>query len=199
MMQTLRTVAWLVCGIYATIPAYWMMVHPFAPRWRSARHKLKILAPLWVLMWCISWAASFPWRNTLLYHNPGTWVTAPLLWAVSAFMYVNGGRELSFMRLIGQHELEPHPESEPISQQNVLVTFGVHRLVRHPLYLGHFCTMLGFTLGSGTVACFALFAFALVTGAIMIVFEERELHARFGPAWEEYCENTPAIFPVPKN
>jgi protein-S-isoprenylcysteine O-methyltransferase Ste14 len=192
-MRTLRLLAWIVCGIYATIPAYWMMVHPFAERWRSARYKLKVLAPLWVVMWCIAWAASFPWRNSLLYHNAGTWVTAPLLWAVSVFMYVNGGRELSFMRLIGQHELEPE------GHQDILITFGVHRLVRHPLYLGHFCTMLGFTLGAGTLACFGLFGFAVVTGAIMIAFEERELHARFGPAWEEYCDHTPAIFPVPKD
>jgi protein-S-isoprenylcysteine O-methyltransferase Ste14 len=193
MMQTLRIISWIACGIYATIPAYWMMVHPFASRWHTARYKLKLLGPLWVVMWCISWGTSYPWRDVLLYRNPGTWVTAPLLWAVSVFMYVNAGRELSFMRLIGQHELEPerHPK--------MLVTFGVHRVVRHPMYLGHLCTMLGFTLGAGTLACYVLFAFALVTGVIMITFEERELHARFGPAWEEYCEHTPAIFPVPKN
>jgi protein-S-isoprenylcysteine O-methyltransferase Ste14 len=191
-MNILRITSWIACGIYATIPAYWMMVHPFAPRWRAARYKLKLLGPLWILMWLIAWTASYPWRSVLLYHNPGSWVTAPLLWAVSVFMYVNAGRELSFMRVIGQHELEPerHPK--------LLVTFGVHRMVRHPMYLGHLCTMLGFTLGAGTLACFALFAFALVTGTIMIVYEERELRARFGPAWEEYCEHTPAIFPVPK-
>jgi protein-S-isoprenylcysteine O-methyltransferase Ste14 len=191
-MQMLRIVSWLACGIYATIPCYWMMVHPFAARWRKARYKLTLLAPLWVAMWCIAWSASYPWRDVLLYRNPGTWVAAPLLWAVSIFMYVNGARELSFMRLIGQHELAGN------AHQNVLVTFGVHRMVRHPLYLGHFCTMLGFTLGAGTRACFGLFGFALVTGAIMIGFEERELHARFGQAWEEYREHTPAIFPVPK-
>ena len=192
-MQSLRTLAWIACGIYATIPAYWMMVHPFAGRWRQARYKLKVLAPLWVVMWCVAWGTSYPWRNRLLYHNAGTWVMAPLLWAVSVFMYFNAARELSFMRLIGRHELEP--DREP----GILITFGVHGLVRHPLYLGHFCTMLGFALGAGTLACFALFAFALVTGAVMIGFEERELHARFGPAWEEYCEHTPAIFPVPKD
>jgi protein-S-isoprenylcysteine O-methyltransferase Ste14 len=43
-----------------------------------------------------------------------------------------------------------------------------------------------------------LLIFAIISGIIMIVFEERELHSRFGPAWEEYCEQTPAIFPLPK-
>jgi protein-S-isoprenylcysteine O-methyltransferase Ste14 len=191
-MQTLRTLSWIACGIYATIPAYWMMVHPFTGHWRAARHKLKLLGPLWVLMWSVAWGASYPWRNTLVYQNSGSWVAAPLLWAASLFMYINAWRELSFMRVIGQHELEPE------RHQKMLITFGVHRMVRHPMYLGHFCTMLGFALGAGTVACFALFAFALITGAVMIVFEERELHDRFGTAWEEYCEHTPLFFPVPK-
>ncbi len=31
-MQAIRNFAWIVCGIYATVPAYWMMVHPFAER-----------------------------------------------------------------------------------------------------------------------------------------------------------------------
>jgi len=36
-MQQLRVTSWLTCGIYATIPCYWMMVHPVAARWRTAR------------------------------------------------------------------------------------------------------------------------------------------------------------------
>ncbi len=190
-MQQLRVISWLTCGIYATIPSYWMMVHPFAARWRTARYKLTLLAPLWVGMWCIAWAASYPWREKLLYRNAGTWAAAPLLWAVSVFMYVNAGRELSLMRVIGRHELEPerHPHT--------LITDGVHQIVRHPMYLGHLCTMLGFAIGSGTVACYALLTFAVVTGGVMISFEERELHARFGVAWEKYREKTPAIFPLP--
>jgi protein-S-isoprenylcysteine O-methyltransferase Ste14 len=144
-------------------------------------------------MWCVAWGASYPWRGVLLYRNPVTWAAAPPLWAVSVYMYMNAGRELSFLRVIGLHELEPerHPK--------LLVTFGVHRLVRHPMYLGHVCTMLGFALVTGSVACYGLFAFALATGSIMVVLEERELHARFGSAWEEYCAHTPAIFPVPKD
>ncbi len=191
-MQTLRIAAWVVCGVYATIPGYWIMVHLFTEKWRASRYKFSLLIPLWGAMACVALEASYPWRDALLYRNPGTWFAAPLLWSVSVFMYVNAGRGLSFLRLIGRHELEPelHPKT--------LVTFGVHRMVRHPMYLGHLCTMLGYTIGSGTVACYGLFAFALVTGGIMIILEERELHARFGPAWEEYCEHTPAIFPVPR-
>ena len=59
----LGTAAWLLCGIYATIPAYWILVHGWARRWREARYKLKLLGPLWMLMWLAAWAVSAPWRN----------------------------------------------------------------------------------------------------------------------------------------
>lgn len=188
-MHPALDLSWIVCGIYATVPAYWMMVHPFAERWRRARRKLAVLAPLWVVLWCVAWSASYRWRAALLYHFPLSWIAAAPLWAVSLYMYVHAGRGLSWRRIIGRHELEP--ERHP----NTLVTGGVHGMVRHPMYLGHICTLLGFALGSGSVACFALLAFTLATGAIMIVFEERELHRRFGSAWEQYCQRTPRIFP----
>jgi protein-S-isoprenylcysteine O-methyltransferase Ste14 len=191
-MHRLQILAWLVCGIYATIPGYWMMVHPFAERWRRARHKMAVLAPLWIAMWCIAWAVSYPWSNTAIYRNPKSWLAAPLLWAVSLTMYVAATRGLSLRRVIGRHELELEPKPAG------LVTGGVHRLVRHPMYLGHIGTMLGFAVGAGTLACYALLAFAVVAGAIMIVFEERELHRRFGSAWEQYCQQTPPILPALK-
>ena len=169
-----------------------MMVHPFAGRWRTARYKLKLLAPLWVLMWFVAWVASSPWREVQLYEHRSLWVAVPLLWSVSLYMYWNGARELSLMRLIGRDELEP--EIRP----RLLVTVGTHRIVRHPLYLGHLCTMLGWCLAARTAACFGLLAFGVITGAVMIRFEERELHARFGMEWEEYCRRTPAILPALK-
>jgi protein-S-isoprenylcysteine O-methyltransferase Ste14 len=187
-MHQARELAWLICGIYATIPAYWLMVHPFATRWRYARRKLSVLGPLWMLLWCAAWAVSAPWRQSALYEAPALWLAAPLFWSASALLYVRGGRELTLRRLIGVHELES-------ARPQQLVTHGIHARLRHPLYLGHICTMLGWTLGAGTVACAGLLAVALVSGAVMLASEERELHARFGPAWEQYCRRTPRLLP----
>ncbi|PSH03926.1 MAG: hypothetical protein CXZ00_10110 [Acidobacteria bacterium] len=192
-MNELRDIAWLVCGVYATIPAYWMMVHPFVRHWRSARKQRTIMGPLWILLWIAALAISYPLKDVLLYRTLGAWVAAPLLWTITVFTYVRGTHGLSVPCVLGMHELEPD------RYPNVLVTSGIHRIVRHPVYLGHICTMLGFAVGSGSAACFALFAFGIVTGAVMIVFEERELHARFGSAWEEYCKCTPAIIPIRKS
>jgi protein-S-isoprenylcysteine O-methyltransferase Ste14 len=40
-----------------------------------------------------------------------------------------------------------------------------------------------------------MLAFAIVTGAVMIAAEERELEARFGKAYREYKKQVPAILP----
>lgn len=192
LIRSLRLFSWIACGIYATIPSYWLMVHPFAGRWRKARYKLELLAPLWIAMWCVAWAASYPWRFSELHHGAEGWAVAPYLWIFSLFIYNRAIRALRIKRIIGWQEL--HSDAPPAP----LVTDGIHGVVRHPLYLGHLCTMASLALGAGTVACAALLVFAVLTGAVMIVFEERELRGRYGAEWDEYCKRTPAVIPVPK-
>jgi hypothetical protein len=67
--------------------------------------------------------------------------------------------------------------------------------VRHPIYLGHLLMLLGWSLGSGLAVLYALTAFAIVTGALMIRWEERELERRFGQQYREYKRRVPAIVP----
>jgi protein-S-isoprenylcysteine O-methyltransferase Ste14 len=185
-----RLAAWLAAGIYATIPLFWILVHPFAEYWRRRRRSpFRVLAPLWVLIWIVTWAATAHWRLALLYDRAWTWILTLLLWCVSLTMYIGGLRSLSLRRIIGTHEIADQ------SNDDALVTTGIHARVRHPLYFGHLCTLLGWTIGAGTVACFALLAFAIVTGAIMIPMEERELRERFGGAYDEYARQVPALFP----
>ena len=66
--------------------------------------------------------------------------------------------------------------------------------MRHPLYLAHLCDLVGLTLGTGSVALFALTAVALPTGALMIWMEERELERRFGDDYRAYKQRVP-LFP----
>ena len=97
-----------------------------------------------------------------------------------------GGRKLS-----GEAELRPEEHKEQ------LVTTGLHRDMRHPIYFAHLCNMLGWALGSGLVVNFVLLAISLiVTYPLMITLEERELEKRFGDSYREYKTSVP-LFPVP--
>jgi protein-S-isoprenylcysteine O-methyltransferase Ste14 len=67
--------------------------------------------------------------------------------------------------------------------------------VRHPVYLGHLCEMLAWSLGTGLAVCWALTAFAIVTGAVMIRMEDKELEKRFGEQYGRYRSTVPAVVP----
>jgi len=69
---------------------------------------------------------------------------------------------------------------------------GMHRYVRHPLYLGAYLYLLGgavdeFGLQTALWGCLYLF--------IGTWFEERSLVAQYGRAYVEYKEKVPAIIP----
>jgi protein-S-isoprenylcysteine O-methyltransferase Ste14 len=76
-----------------------------------------------------------------------------------------------------------------------LVTSGIRSRIRHPVYLGHLCEMLGWSIGTGLVVLYALTAFALITGAIMIRLEDAELQQRFGEEYRSYRQRVPAVLP----
>jgi protein-S-isoprenylcysteine O-methyltransferase Ste14 len=75
------------------------------------------------------------------------------------------------------------------------VTSGIRSHVRHPIYLGHFCEMLAWSLGTGLAVCYGLAAFALITGVIMIRLEDAELEKRFGGEYQAYRKKVPALLP----
>lgn len=84
-----------------------------------------------------------------------------------------------------------------------LVTAGPYAHVRNPLYLGNFITAAGFAIAfTGKNA--ALPRLLLVGGSLAIMagvyrtivpYEEEFLRARFGAAFDEYCDRVPAVVP----
>ncbi len=70
MLALLRTVGWIACVVYSTIPAFWLLIHPRAEFWRSRRRSpYRILLPIWIGMWVTVAAITAPWRGVLLYEN----------------------------------------------------------------------------------------------------------------------------------
>ncbi|MGA2989164.1 MAG: isoprenylcysteine carboxylmethyltransferase family protein [Candidatus Korobacteraceae bacterium] len=165
------------------------MVHPFAGFWRKRPRGLPLIGIVWIALWVLAWLVSSPWRLVVLYQTGWSWVLAAPFWAVAIFVEGAGVRGLRFWRIIGR------PELNPSRRDNQLVTTGIQGRVRHPLYLGHLCIMLGWDIGTGSLACWSLTAFAVVAGAAMIRAEERELEQRFGAAYREYKRRVPVIVP----
>ncbi len=195
MEQTLRTVGWIACVIYSTIPSFWLLIHPRVEYWRSRpRSPYRILLPVWIAMWVPMAAATEPWRNltvfhSTLYHRAWCWIPAAALFGAGLVLYKLSGIGFSPAQLGGL------PEVLPGHCQQRLVTTGIRSRVRHPVYLGHLCEMLAWSIGTGLIVCWALTAFAIITAAVMIRMEEKELENRFGEKYREYRMRVPAVLP----
>ena len=190
MPEILQTIGWIACVIYSTIPAFWLLIHPRAEFWRSQRRSpYRILLPVWAAMWALVAAITAPWREVLLYENKWTWIPACALFCAGLVLYKFAHRRFTLAQLGGLPEI-----SRDHSPQH-LVTTGIRARVRHPVYLGHLCEMLAWSLGTGLAVCWALTASAIVTGAVMITLEDKELENRFGEEYRQYRSTVPAVLP----
>jgi protein-S-isoprenylcysteine O-methyltransferase Ste14 len=175
--------------IYASVPPYWLLVHPLIGHWRRRQARLKHVGWLWFLLWIVIAAITWRWRHVALYTSWWAWIPAGVLIAIAYCVYGPGMKNFTNDQVIGRSEFEPDKHEQRLNTQ------GIRAHVRHPLYLGHFLHMAGWTVGTGLAVMYALLPFAVITGAWMVRYEERELVKRFGDAYREYQRNVPAIFP----
>jgi protein-S-isoprenylcysteine O-methyltransferase Ste14 len=175
--------------MYSTIPAYWFLVHPLAEFWRRRRVSLKQVGPAWPLLWAMAGAITAHWRHHTLYTAPWVWIPGVALIVCAMYVYSQARRGFSSDQVLGRSELEPEKHEQR------LVTQGIRARIRHPYYLAHLLHLTGWMVGTGSVAVIALWAFGVVTGAVMLPLEERELVRRFGDSYREYQRRVPALFP----
>lgn len=189
-MAFLRTLGWLACAVYSTIPLFWLMVHPRAHRWRASDSSpFRVLVPAWLLMWVGLGALTGPWRRVTAYSTWWSWIPAVSLFALGIFIYSRSGAHFSWAQLGGL------PEVRSGHQDDRLVTTGIRARVRHPVYLAHLCEMLAWSTGTGLLVCWLLTAFAIATGAVMIWMEDAELQRRFGQEFVAYRHRVHAVLP----
>lgn len=80
---------------------------------------------------------------------------------------------------------------KPFERSSALVTDGVFRLSRNPMYLGMVLILIGAAMLLGSLTPFLVAAgFAGVIGTRFIPAEERMLAKTFGDAWTAYCGKT---------
>ena len=94
-------------------------------------------------MWVAAGLLTRPWRHALLYDARWPWIPAVFLFACGFYIYSRA--HLSFDQLIGRPEVQGQADDQG------LVMTGIHARVRHPVYLGHLCELLGWSLGTGLV------------------------------------------------
>ncbi len=112
---------------------------------------------------------------------PGAGMTAAVLAAVGGGFCLAGVLEFRRARTT-VNPVNPAASS-------ALVVRGVYRLTRNPMYLGFALLLLAFAAGLGKLSgLLAVMVFMAYLQHFQIRPEEAALHARFGPAFERYCQ-----------
>ncbi len=83
-----------------------------------------------------------------------------------------------------------------IFKNKQLATTGPYALVRHPLYLGNFIILIGFTIASANLYVVAgVVVFFLIWYPAAIAYEDSKLENIFGDEWRAWSGNIRAIIP----
>jgi len=76
---------------------------------------------------------------------------------------------------------------KPFQESAALITNGVYRISRHPMYLGFVLMLLGLAILLGSLTPLLVVPiFAVVMDRVFIVVEERMLAEKFDQAWLDY-------------
>jgi protein-S-isoprenylcysteine O-methyltransferase Ste14 len=79
---------------------------------------------------------------------------------------------------------------KPLLETRVLITTGIYKLTRNPMYLGFGMILLGAAILLGSLLPFIIvFLYPAFMDMIFIRFEEQKLEEKFQGIWTEYKNN----------
>lgn len=137
--------------------------------------------------------------DSLRFHESSRQIIGLLLLPVCAWFVTapGGGRILAGLVLALIGEAWRIYAAGVIHKNRQLATTGAYSLVRHPLYLGNFVILAGFTLASahwGVLLLVIVFLSFYYPPAIH--YEDAKLERLFGDGWRTWSQRTPAMFPT---
>jgi protein-S-isoprenylcysteine O-methyltransferase Ste14 len=78
---------------------------------------------------------------------------------------------------------------KPFEKSAVLITAGVYRISRHPMYLGMALILLGIAILMGSAMPFIVIpVFCILMEMVFVRTEEGMLEEQFGPEWVAYTK-----------
>jgi protein-S-isoprenylcysteine O-methyltransferase Ste14 len=87
------------------------------------------------------------------------------------------------------------PELAPDQPGAGLLTEGIYGRIRHPRYVEFTLALAGWSLAVNYTGLYLIAALSVLTLYVIVLIEERELHARFGPAYADYSARVPRFIP----
>jgi hypothetical protein len=142
------------------------------------------------LVW---WLGDFIFRGRPRFDFSGEMHAVLLaVYAVGWLIMLLGLKGYDLGRLAGIHQIRCYLRGTEDTEDEPLRLDGLHRYVRHPLYLGGFLILWGRVTGEFEVATAVWTSLYLLVGTM---FEERRLLRLYGADYAEYRRRVPAFIP----
>jgi protein-S-isoprenylcysteine O-methyltransferase Ste14 len=181
-----------VLMIVFTPPAIgsWYLIHPFAGFWR----RLGTVATFSILYSLLISAALLLWefRKPLLGTDLGF---QPLLLVLAVPAAVAGGIVARRRRRVLSERVRNGIPEVSGKDKGRLVTEGIYAHTRNPRYIEMILFCLAYVAFANYSGPWVLFALLFPAIHLVVLLEERELRARFGGEYEEYCRRVPRYVP----
>ena len=134
-----------------------------------------LLAIFLIVMCLICWGSGSP--HIVIY--PYTLIGLPFI-ATGLILAVRGRQ---FFKRLGTNIMT-------FDEPDLLVTEGLFRYTRNPMYLGFVVALLGFSLlvGAAVSSLLLVMLFILITDRWYIAFEEKVMLRKFGSDYDNYCQ-----------
>jgi protein-S-isoprenylcysteine O-methyltransferase Ste14 len=180
-------IAAVVLFLQLPIPLYWFVVHPQVKYW--GRHPRAVYIVGLSCSWLPVTIAMIVFHRKLFrsgWPSGGALALGLGLIIFEGWIFWRVHRDLGTSRLVGKTELSGAGEME---------RGGIYSRIRHPRYTASFVAILGACLLAGTRTMWMVAAAWLVLMLVVIALEEREMRARFGAAYADYCRQVPRFLP----
>ena len=141
----------------------------------------KIMPPTWLLVAMIAMLA-------LHFLMPLAWIIPPF-WNLTGLILIASGLILNLSADKAFHTVRT--TVKPFEESSSLVTNGVFRISRNPMYLGFVLILTGIAILLRTLSPYlVIFAFVAVIDMTFVRVEERMLAEKFGASWKHYQSAT---------
>ena len=189
-MECLLAAEWVAYGALHSILAS-TVVKKRVQRWMGKGYRLYrlIYSTLAVLL-------LIPMLRILFFHpSPSLWEPGRTLKVLGICISLAGMLLAAYVLRRYLHSPEGFRDLFMEGETPALQTNGLHRWVRHPLYLFTFIMLWGAFLYKPTIAMLITNLVITLYTLVALRFEEKKLQVLYGEAYREYKQKVPAILP----
>lgn len=186
-MSVFRWVAAVVFFFELPTPIFWLVVHPLIRYWRQKMRVAYLTATL--TAWGLVTVFLILFRRVIFTRAQRSALQIGfglLLIAAGIRLFTRAKQDLGTSRFVGKTEIQGGGE---------VIDTGIYSRIRNPRYVGMILSVAGACLLATTPLMWAIAAGWLALVLLVIAFEERELRARLGAPYIEYCRRVPRFIP----